>query len=206
MSRQRPDWNSLENAAYGQCWKKNYRIITRVTGGQSEPRLHILFFLQHRVRQLPLQSPSITIMSIKYLLFSVLLVGAVQAYDQPLNPVPRPQLTHFNREDSKDLSKHNCCLHIKDASDAWWMTNPDITKEACKSYYKDVVSISSHLLFNRTETVSRRNLTARPGRATNTRMGRSMMWIGRASARFMEHHWAGLMIGVGLGMTRHVIR
>ncbi|EXK35873.1 hypothetical protein FOXG_14632 [Fusarium oxysporum f. sp. lycopersici 4287] len=64
-------------------------------------------------------------MSIKYLLFSVLLVGAVQA------------------EDSKNLSKHNCCLHIKDASDAWWMTNPDITKEVCKSYYKDVAQFDS---------------------------------------------------------------
>ncbi|KAL7759066.1 hypothetical protein ACKLNR_011493 [Fusarium oxysporum f. sp. zingiberi] len=64
-------------------------------------------------------------MSIKYLLFSVLLVGAVQA------------------EDAKDLSKHNCCLHIKDASDAWWMTNPDITKEVCKSYYKDVAQFDS---------------------------------------------------------------
>ncbi|CVL06824.1 uncharacterized protein FMAN_11920 [Fusarium mangiferae] len=59
-------------------------------------------------------------MSIKSLLVSVLLIGAVQA------------------DDSKDLSKHNCCLHIKDASDAWWMTNPDITKEVCNSYYKDV--------------------------------------------------------------------
>ncbi|KAF5253896.1 hypothetical protein FANTH_1221 [Fusarium anthophilum] len=64
-------------------------------------------------------------MSIRSLLLSSLLIGAVQA------------------KDSKDLSKHNCCLHIKDASDAWWMTNPDVTKDVCTKYYKDVAQFDS---------------------------------------------------------------
>ncbi|KAF5536668.1 hypothetical protein FNAPI_11660 [Fusarium napiforme] len=63
--------------------------------------------------------------SIKSLVLSVLLIRAVQS------------------EDVKDLSKHNCCLHIKDASDAWWMTNPDVTKEVCESYYKDIAQFDS---------------------------------------------------------------
>lgn len=84
-------------------------------------------------------------MSIKSLLVSVLLIGAVQAYDKTPHRVSTPHLTELNRDDSKDLSKHNCCLHIKDTSDSWWMTNPDITKEVCNSYYKDVVSISPYL-------------------------------------------------------------
>ncbi|EWG55459.1 hypothetical protein FVEG_13456 [Fusarium verticillioides 7600] len=64
-------------------------------------------------------------MTIKSLVLSVLLIGAVKS------------------EDAKDLSKHNCCLHIKNASDAWWMTNPDVTKEVCQSYYKDVAKFDS---------------------------------------------------------------
>ncbi|KAI1015261.1 hypothetical protein LB504_011008 [Fusarium proliferatum] len=82
-------------------------------------------------------------MSIKSLLVSNLLIGAVQAYDQTPHRVSKPHLTELNRDDSKDLSKHNCCLHIKDASDAWWMTNPDVTKEVCKSYYKEVAHFDS---------------------------------------------------------------
>ncbi|KAF5583668.1 uncharacterized protein FSUBG_13036 [Fusarium subglutinans] len=64
-------------------------------------------------------------MSIRSLILSCLLIGAVHA------------------KDSKDLSKHNCCLHIKDASDAWWMTNPDVTKDVCTKYYKDVAQFDN---------------------------------------------------------------
>jgi hypothetical protein len=147
-----------------------------------------------------------TMLSIKSLVLSCLLLGAVQSYDQPLIIVPTPRLTHFNREDAKDLSKHNCCLHIKNASDAWWLTNPDVTKEVCESYYKDIVSTPLHLIMSITETGSRRNLTARLERAMSIGMGRSMMRIGRASVRFMEHPWAGLMIELGRDITRRVIR
>ncbi|KAF5978564.1 hypothetical protein FCOIX_5829 [Fusarium coicis] len=64
-------------------------------------------------------------LSIKSLVLSCLLLGAVQS------------------EEAKDLSKHNCCLHIKNASDAWWLTNPDVTKEVCESYYKDIAQFDS---------------------------------------------------------------
>ncbi|KAI1045588.1 hypothetical protein LB505_013680 [Fusarium chuoi] len=82
-------------------------------------------------------------MTIKSFFLSCLLIGTAHAYGQTLRPVPIPQLTPTNREDVKDLSKHNCCLHIKDASDAWWMANPDVTKEVCQSYYKDVAQFNS---------------------------------------------------------------
>ncbi|KAI1072870.1 hypothetical protein LB507_011485, partial [Fusarium sp. FIESC RH6] len=55
-------------------------------------------------------------LSIKSVVFSVLLIGAVQA------------------QETKDDSKHNCCLHIKDASDAWWLTNPGVTEKVCEQY------------------------------------------------------------------------
>ncbi|KAJ4108688.1 hypothetical protein NW768_012165 [Fusarium equiseti] len=55
-------------------------------------------------------------LTIKSLVFSVLLFRAVQA------------------QEPADDSKHNCCLHIKNASDAWWLTNPDVTEEVCKQY------------------------------------------------------------------------
>ena len=52
----------------------------------------------------------------------------------------RHLLTHVNSQEPTDDSKHNCCLHIKNASDAWWLTNPDVTKKVCEQY-KDIVSI-----------------------------------------------------------------
>ncbi|CAG1997557.1 unnamed protein product [Fusarium graminearum] len=58
-------------------------------------------------------------LTIKSLVFSILLVGAVHA------------------QEPTDDSKHNCCLHIKNASDAWWLTNPDITEEVCKQFKDD---------------------------------------------------------------------
>ncbi|KAF5579437.1 hypothetical protein FPCIR_11095 [Fusarium pseudocircinatum] len=64
-------------------------------------------------------------MNIKSLVLSYLIIRAVQS------------------NDSKDLSKHNCCLHIKNASDAWWMTNPDVTKEVCESCYEDFARFDS---------------------------------------------------------------
>ncbi|KAF5694778.1 hypothetical protein FDENT_906 [Fusarium denticulatum] len=64
-------------------------------------------------------------MTIKSLVLYVLLIGAVQG------------------EDAKDLSKHNCCLHIKNASDAWWMTNPEVTEKVSESYYEDFAQFDS---------------------------------------------------------------
>jgi hypothetical protein len=52
--------------------------------------------------------------------------------------VAKPSLTHLNRQETTADNKHNCCLHIKNASDAWWLTNPDITEEVCKKFEDDV--------------------------------------------------------------------
>ena len=55
------------------------------------------------------------------------------------SPTSIPLLTPLNSQEPTDDSKHNCCLHIKNASDAWWLTNPDITEKVCERY-QDIVS------------------------------------------------------------------